>query len=232
MPGQFNDEGRQPRRPETGHIHRQRLGWRGCDRPAGKGGTGGRFCPQADAQGAHPGGGGRPDKALGGAEVESLRLSPGLNQDRPQSRTAQTLMAGPERRQHIAGPDQNHPPRIDAEFQQASPMGHAIFPGQPIVLHPEDGAVGPRRPARKGQGKGFGGHAIAAGGRKDFMHGSERQTATQSRIHGGHAEGDPGRSCIAQPRFMCRQGIDTSQKTPEARQCLSFGRHLYVPVLF
>lgn len=115
-----------------------------------------------------------------------------LADHRREAAAAQPLLEGPERLVGFPGPDQQHPPRIEAERREPRPMEAAALAFRLRLDHPEEGPpvlAGERGEQRRPEA-GKEARRLRLG-RAEFMQGGARQPAAEASVEPLDAEGEP-----------------------------------------
>lgn len=186
MAQQAQPEGRIAGRPG---LPRPR-GLRG-DQPAAAGGAGPRRCgPQHQRDDV--GGFGDQRQAPAGREVELAGFAPGLDQNRPDGRTACGLRSRPQHGHRVPRSHQQDPARIEPELGEARRVGPAGFGIDAILPHPEDRPVA-RRPPGKAERESGRSRKARRAGRKDLVQGCPDEASAQGSVEFRRADLDPAR---------------------------------------
>lgn len=176
MAQQPHTESRIPRR-----LRFARLRGQSAHQPARHRRAGGRLGRDPQQQGHDARSFRRQSEPAARGEIELMRLAPGLDQRRAQSRTARGLCSGPEHALAVAGPHQQHLRRIEAEPGQTRRVQAAGLGIEKILPGPEQRALA-RRPQRQRRGKARGGGEIGRRRGVDLMQSGASNAAAERLV--------------------------------------------------
>jgi hypothetical protein len=157
--------------------------------PAGGGGARLGRAGLAQKQTHHPAVAGAERQTPARGQVELARMAPHFSEHGADPAAAERLLEDPERLARASGPDDDEPPRIDAEAVETRSVGMSCFAERIGLGDEQEGAmIGLGEPGEERDGEAGGGTRIARCPAADLVERVAAEPAGEHPIETGDAE--------------------------------------------